>query len=68
MHDSPLIQLPPAVEIQPRGRVPARIYPIGQRDRDPLLVAVCPDGTIWRLDMGTSKRWDRLPGIPADDP
>lgn len=51
-----------------RGRAIDRLHPIGVRDRMPLLIAVCVDGTLWQLDQQQCHpAWERLPSIPVGD-
>jgi len=57
--------IPPA-SMAGSTRTIARLFPIGQRDGAPMLVAVCDDGSIWQLDQrGAYREWEQLPGIPG---
>lgn len=59
MHD-----IPPA-SMARSNRTIARVFPVGQRDGAPLLIAVCDDGSIWQLDQrGWFPEWEQLPAIP----
>jgi len=45
-----------------------RLYPVGVREGNPILVAVCTDHSIWQLDQRhVQPMWERLPAIPSAD-
>lgn len=60
--------VPQELRDAPRGRAIERLYPIGVRDRMPLIIAVCVDGSLWQLDQQQCHpAWERLPSIPDGD-
>lgn len=51
------------MEVDGNGRYIVQIAMCGS-DSDPFVVAVCNDGSAWKLLV--SERWERLPKIPNE--
>lgn len=49
----------------PVPRVVLRIYPIGIKDKPPMILAHATDGSLWELVRGPNgERWVALPPLP----